>query len=108
LGITIDRHLYFGVHVKELHTALQRRLNFLKYIAGVKWGGNPKVLNILYKNFIRSKMDYGATAYRNATKTGLQKIDQLQNACPVGHKHNSNSRTKKNMDDGKRGGGGRI
>jgi chorismate mutase len=71
LRITIDRHLHFGTHVKELHTALQRRLNLLKYIAGVKWGEHPKVMNILYKNFIRSKMDYGATVthprhnYRN-------------------------------------------
>jgi hypothetical protein len=49
---------------------------------GVKWGGHPKVLNILYKNFIRSKMDYGVrTAYGNAPKTPLQKLDTLQNAC---------------------------
>jgi hypothetical protein len=64
-----------------LNTALQRRLNLLKYIAGVKWGGHPKVLNILYKNFIRSKMNYGATAYGNAPKTRQQKLDTLQNAC---------------------------
>jgi chorismate mutase len=57
-GITMDRHLHFGLHVKELHTALQRRLNLLKDIAGVKWGGHLKVLNILYKNFIRSMMGY--------------------------------------------------
>jgi uncharacterized lipoprotein YehR (DUF1307 family) len=30
LGITIDRYLHYGMHVKELHTALQRRLNLLK------------------------------------------------------------------------------
>jgi hypothetical protein len=77
LGITIDRHLHFGLHVKELHTTLQRRLNVLKYIAGIKWGGHPKVLNILYKNFIRSKMDCGATAHGNAPKTGLHKLDTL-------------------------------
>jgi hypothetical protein len=58
-----------------------RRLNLLKYIADVKWGGHPKVLNILYKNFIRSKMDYGATAFGTAPKTRLQKLDTLQNAC---------------------------
>jgi hypothetical protein len=81
LGITIDRHLHFGLHVKELHTALQRRLNLLKYIAGIKLGGHLKVLNILYKNFIRSNMDYGATANGNAPKTRLQKLDTLQNAC---------------------------
>jgi hypothetical protein len=81
LGITMDRHLHFGLHVKELHTALQRRLNLLKDIAGVKWGGHLKVLNIVYNNFIRSKMDYGATAYKNAQKTRLQKLDTLQNAC---------------------------
>jgi hypothetical protein len=72
LEITIDRHLHFGLHVKELHTALQRRLNLLKYIAGLK------VLNILYKNFIRSKMEgYRVTAYGNAPKTRLQKFDTL-------------------------------
>jgi hypothetical protein len=55
--------------------------NFLKYIAGVKWGGHPKILNILYKNFIRNKMDDEATAYGNAPKTRLQKLDTLQNGC---------------------------
>jgi hypothetical protein len=50
LGITIDRHLHFGLHVKELHTALQQRLNLLSAA------------------------------------------------------NNSNPRTKKNMDDKKRGG----
>jgi hypothetical protein len=47
----------------------------------VEWGGHPKVLNILYKNFIRSKMDYGATVDGNAPKTRLQKLDTLQNVC---------------------------
>jgi hypothetical protein len=36
MRITIDPHLHFGLHAKELHRALQRRLNLLKYIAGVK------------------------------------------------------------------------
>jgi hypothetical protein len=81
LGITIDRHLHFGPHVKELHTALQRRLNIMKYISSVKWGGQPKVLNILYKNFIRSKMDYVATTYGNAPTMRLRKLDTLQNTC---------------------------
>jgi hypothetical protein len=48
--------------------------DLLKYIAGVKWGGHTKVLNILYKNFIKSKMDY-------ALKRRLQKLDTLQNTC---------------------------
>jgi hypothetical protein len=39
MGITIDPQLHSGLHVKELHTAPQRRLNILKYIAGVKLGG---------------------------------------------------------------------
>jgi hypothetical protein len=57
-------------------------------------------------------MDYGATAYENAPKTQLQKLDTLQGCweflqdntytCPVGRKHYSNPRTKKNTDDRKR------
>jgi hypothetical protein len=103
LGITIDRHLHFELHVKKLHTALQRRLNLLKYIAGVKWGGHPKVLNILYKNFIRSKMVYGTTAYGNAPKPQLQKLGTLQNAClrVIEGKHNSNPRSRRTWMTGK-------
>jgi hypothetical protein len=54
---------------------------FLSIIAGVKWGGHPKVLNIFYKNFIRSQINYGAATYGNAPKTLLQKIDTFQNVC---------------------------
>jgi hypothetical protein len=68
-------------------------------------------------------MDYGATAYGNAPKTRLQKLDTFKKAClrvvggffqdntctcPVGSKHNSNLRKKKNMDDRKRGSEERI
>jgi hypothetical protein len=125
LGITIDRHLHFGLHVKELHTALQRRLNLLKHIAGVKWVVYPKVLNILYKNFNRSKMDYGAAVarLRKRTEDATTEIRQTSKRvlsacwgflqdnyciCPVGSKHNSNPRTNKNMDDRKIGGKQRI
>jgi hypothetical protein len=37
--------------------------------ATVKIAKNYRYLGILYKNFIRSKMDYGATAYGSASKT---------------------------------------
>jgi hypothetical protein len=38
-------------------------------VCGKNWKGHPKIISILFKNFIRSKMDYGSTIYANAPKT---------------------------------------
>jgi hypothetical protein len=83
-------------------------------------------LNILYKNFIRSKMHYGATRYglRKRTEDATTEIRHIASKRVfkgswgflqdntrtrlVGSKHNSNPRIKKNMDDRKRGGEERI
>jgi hypothetical protein len=62
--------------MKELKMNLQKRVNLLKYIAGIKWEVTQKSL---IKNFIRSKMDYGSTIYANAPKATLQKLEAIQN-----------------------------
>jgi ribonuclease HI len=81
LGIHIDRKLNFGKHINELRDNLQKRINLMKYVSGIKWGGHPKVLGTLYKTIIRSKMEYGSTVYMNAAKTHLQKLQTIQNSA---------------------------
>jgi len=44
-------------------------------------GGDPVILGIFYKSFIRSKLDYGSTLYGSASKLHQQKIEIFQNKC---------------------------
>jgi hypothetical protein len=95
--------------VKEIKVNLQKRVNLLKYSAGIKWGGHPKMLSILFKNFIRSKMDYGPTIYanrndskhRHETDREICKNDTY--SCYGSNHGNGKPRTQKGLNGGERG-----
>jgi hypothetical protein len=90
--------------VKELKATLQKRVNLLKYIASIKWGGHPKILSILFKNFIRSNINYGSTIYANAPKTILQKLETIQNTGKRLSNHgNGKPRTQEGLDGENKG-----
>lgn len=81
LGVTIDRYLSFGVHIKETRAKINERLNMLKVISGVKNGSNPQVMMNIYKSMIRSLMEYGCTVTWNARKTNRGLLRTLNNQC---------------------------
>jgi hypothetical protein len=93
--------------VKELKVNLQKRVNLLKYSAGIKWGGHPKMLSILFKNFIRSKMDYGPTIYANGNDSKRRhetdrEICKNDTYSCYGSNHGK-PRTQKGLNGGERG-----
>lgn len=81
LGLTMDRSIAFGAHIRELKRGATDRINMLKVISATKCGGHPQTLNLLYNSIVRSYLDYGASAYANAAKSNLNKLTVTNNVC---------------------------
>ncbi|KAL0868212.1 hypothetical protein ABMA27_007748 [Loxostege sticticalis] len=54
-------------------------INILRSLAGISWGSDPRILNMLYKSLVRSHFDYSCLAYINANHSVLRKLDVIQN-----------------------------
>lgn len=81
LGVHFDRTLSFGVHIRELGQKLRDRQNVLKVLSGIKHGSHPQVMIRLYEALIRSVTEYGCTAFNNASKSNLKKLETVNNQC---------------------------
>ncbi|XP_055585452.1 uncharacterized protein LOC129738294 [Uranotaenia lowii] len=81
LGIIFDRHLSFGIHIKEVRSKVQERLNMVKVLNGAKHGAHPESMIKIYKGLFRSKMDYGSSVYNNSSKTNRNILSVLNNQC---------------------------
>lgn len=79
LGVIIDKKLNFNSHIDCICKRAYKRINILRYLAGVFWGADAKILSILYKSIVRSHFDYSCIAYINASPSLLKKLDIIQN-----------------------------
>ena len=79
LGVIFDRKLSFIPHLKYVKKKALRALNILKVIGNTEWGADRKVMLLLYKSLIRSKLDYGCIVYGSARKSYLQMLDPIHN-----------------------------
>lgn len=75
LGITLDRNLNFGIHIRELKKKVGDRLNMLKVINGTKSGSHPETLLIIYQALITNLMMYGASIYGTTSKTYIELLE---------------------------------
>ena len=75
LGVTIDKHLSFDVHVEELCKKLSQRIAVLRKIRRFI----PIEQRILYYNaMIKQVMLYGSTIWSNCSANNLKRILKLQ------------------------------
>ena len=75
LGVTIDKHLSFDVHVEELCKKLSQRIAVLRKIRRFI----PIEQRILYYNaMIKQVMLYGSTIWSNGSGDNLTRILKLQ------------------------------
>lgn len=81
LGITIDRYLSFGIHIKNTKQKIVDRLNMIKVISSIKHGAHPETMITIYKAIFRSIIEYGSTIYNNARKTNKQILNTINNQC---------------------------
>lgn len=77
LGITVDNKLTFEKHINNISKKCIKSLNLLRCLAGVSWGADPVILDLLYKSLIRSQFDYSSAVYIDSVHA--HKLDKIQN-----------------------------
>ena len=80
LGITLDSRLRYDEHLKLLRDKAFKSLNVLKTVSRTKFGGDRKTMLLLYKSFIRSRLEYGAQCFGNASERTLKILDPIHHA----------------------------
>lgn len=78
LGVVFDRKCKWKSQSTSIIRKCGKRVNFLKTIAGSSWGAHPSCLLLLYKNTIRSIIDYGSQCFQHLAKTHRIKIERIQ------------------------------
>lgn len=81
LGITLDRYMSFGIHIKHTKLKIIDRLNMIKVINGLKQGAHPQTLVLIYNAIFRSVIEYGASIFNNARKTNKKLLSTINNQC---------------------------
>lgn len=81
LGVTLDKSLSFGCHIRDLKQRTTERLNMIKVISGIKTGGHPEVMDMIYKALVRNFFEYGTAIYSIACQSNLNSLDTLNNQC---------------------------
>ena len=82
LGVIFDQNLNWSEHINELVHRCKGDLNIIKKLSHTRWGSNKEMLLIIYKSLIRSKLEYGAEAWSDASKYQLKKLKSIQyQAC---------------------------
>ena len=81
LGILFDSKLTFVPHIKGLKKKCVKALNSLRVVSYTDWGGDPTVLLRLYRDLVRSKLDYGCFIYGAACKSYT--VEHEIHACPM-------------------------
>lgn len=81
LGITIDRFLSFGEHVRTVRQKIDERLKMLKIISSVRHGGHPQTMNMLFTALIRNYVEYGCSILNNACSTNKRTLQVAINSC---------------------------
>lgn len=80
LGVTIDRSLSFGAHLRNVGEKTRERMNMLKVLSGIKNGAHPKSMLRLHNGLVRSVIEYGSCVHSNAKPSTRRIIEVLNNA----------------------------
>lgn len=75
LGLLFDRKLTWAPHIVDLRQRALKSMNILKSVSHHHWGADRKTLLTLYHSLIRSKLDYGSSAYGSASSSLLESLE---------------------------------
>ena len=69
LGVTLDRSLTFGPHLKKAALKLSKRVNLIKKLAGTAWGADFTTLRTSVLALVHSAAEYAAPAWSHSHHT---------------------------------------
>ena len=81
LGMIFDKKLRWHEHIKYLYDSCHKRLNILRSLQSQAWGADRHTLILIFKSYIRSKLDYGCHLYDSAAKSIKNKLNVIQNSA---------------------------
>ncbi|XP_066601761.1 uncharacterized protein [Prorops nasuta] len=81
LGIIFEYRLNFAAHIDTVRKKCLKRLNILKFVSGIRWGAEPNTLLILYKNLIRSIIEYNSFIFLPKKNQNAIIIERIQYAA---------------------------
>ena len=82
LGVTFDRTLSFSKHVSSLIAKFFPRLKALRGISASSWGPYKESLSVLYKSFLRSRLNYASPGwFPFLSATNLTRLERLHRAA---------------------------
>ncbi|XP_046142622.1 uncharacterized protein LOC123988038 [Osmia bicornis bicornis] len=76
----LDKTLSYRKHIELVKDRVRKRLDILRFIAGIKKGVKPGTMLIFFKGLIRSVIEYGLFVYFWDNVKSLKKIMRLHNA----------------------------
>ena len=81
LGLPLDASLTFKRHTDQLVSATKRRGNMLRCLIGSRLVYTADAVLILYKGWIRSKIEYASEVYCSFAPTHAQSLERVQSMC---------------------------
>ena len=75
IGIWLENNLNWHVHIYDISTMAEKRLNLLKTM---KYKLTRKTLEKTYFSFIRPILEYGDVVWQGASRSDLCKLDTIQ------------------------------
>lgn len=81
LGIQIDDNLSYANHITAMIRIATQKMHVLKKIASYRWAACIDTLTQLYKQWIRSSLEYGNILTQHAPPTYQKKLHHMQADC---------------------------
>ena len=81
LGVHFDHALTFGRHIQHIEASAKRRANMLRCVRAAKLVKNSEALLVLYKGWIRPKIEYVSEVYGTFAKTHADTLERVQALC---------------------------
>ena len=78
LGMVMDNRLTWRRHIEHVEKKCKQVLNLLRCISGQTWGADKTTMLMIYRAFIRPRLDYGSIAYNSATDGLKKRLEAIQ------------------------------
>jgi ribonuclease HI len=79
LGLVFDSKLEWRGHINYIKEKVNKRLNIIKALSGLKWGADQDILLRIHQMVVMSVIEYGVSTYASARKNNLKPLNTLHN-----------------------------
>ena len=81
MGVTLDKRLTWSPHIDQVRKKTAQRMGMLDPLLSRSSDLSVRNVVLLYKQLIRTMMDYACPAWRPAARTHVRRLQVLQSKC---------------------------